>query len=96
VSAGVPMVTWPVSAEQFFNEKLVNHILRIGVAVGVQQWVRFLGDSIKREAIQKAVIRIMVGEEAEEMRSRARELGKMAKKAVEENGSSYSELNNLN
>jgi hypothetical protein len=95
VSAGVPMVTWPVSAEQFFNEKLVNHILRIGVGVGVQQWVRFLGDSIKREAIQKAVIRIMVGEEAEEMRSRARELGKMAKKAVEENGSSYSDLNNL-
>uniref|UniRef100_A0A2N9FN76 Uncharacterized protein n=1 Tax=Fagus sylvatica TaxID=28930 RepID=A0A2N9FN76_FAGSY len=76
VSAGVPMVTWPVSAEQFYNEK-------------------FLGDSIKREAIQKAVIRIMVGEEAEEMRSRARELGKMAKKAVEENGSSYSDLNNL-
>ena len=46
VSAGLPMVTWPVLAEQFFNEKLVNQILRIGVAVGAQQWARFMEDSI--------------------------------------------------
>ena len=95
VSAGLPMVTWPVSAEQFFNEKFVTQILRIGVAVGAQQWARFVGDSIKSEAIEKAVIRIMVGVEAEEIRSRARELGKKAKKAVEEGGSSYSDLNSL-
>lgn len=37
----------------------------------------------------------MVGQEAEEMRSRARELGKMAKKSIEEGGSSYSDLNAL-
>ena len=95
VSAGLPMVTWPVSAEQFFNEKFVTQILRIGVAVGAQQWARFVGDSIKSEAIEKAVIRIMVGVDAEEIRSRARELGKKAKKAVEEGGSSYSDLNSL-
>lgn len=95
VAAGLPMVTWPVSAEQFYNEKLVTQVLRIGVGVGVQQWVRFLGDSIRREAIEKALLRIMVGEEAEEMRSRATELGKMAKRAVEEGGSSYSDLNAL-
>jgi UDP:flavonoid glycosyltransferase YjiC (YdhE family) len=95
VAAGVPMVTWPVSAEQFYNEKLVTQVLRIGVGVGAQQWVRFLGDSIRREAIEKGLLRIMVGEEAEEMRSRARELGKMANRAVEEGGSSYSDLNAL-
>ncbi|KAF2294685.1 hypothetical protein GH714_015531 [Hevea brasiliensis] len=37
ISAGVPMVTWPVSAEQFYNEKLVTQVLGIGVAVGAQQ-----------------------------------------------------------
>ncbi|KAK9287369.1 hypothetical protein L1049_015786 [Liquidambar formosana] len=95
VSAGLPMVTWPVFAEQFYNEKLVTQILRIGVGVGAQQWARMVGDSVKREAIEKAVKRMMVGEEAEEMRSRAKELGKMARRAVEQGGSSWSDLNGL-
>ncbi|GMN37676.1 hypothetical protein TIFTF001_007018 [Ficus carica] len=95
VSAGVPMVTWPMFAEQFFNEKLVTQILRIGVSVGVRKWVRFVGDSVKREAVEKAVRRVMEGEEAEEMRGRAKKLREMAKRAVEEGGSSYCELSSL-
>uniref|UniRef100_A0A2N9FNY1 Glycosyltransferase n=1 Tax=Fagus sylvatica TaxID=28930 RepID=A0A2N9FNY1_FAGSY len=95
VSAGVPMVTWPVSAEQFYNEKLVTQILKIGVGVGAQRWAKLLGDSVKSDAIEKAVTRIMVGEEAKEIRSRAKVLGAMARSAVEEGGSSYSDLNAL-
>uniref|UniRef100_A0A6N2LW59 Glycosyltransferase n=1 Tax=Salix viminalis TaxID=40686 RepID=A0A6N2LW59_SALVM len=95
IAAGKPMVTWPVSAEQFFNEKLVTDVLKIGVAVGVQQWVTVSGDKIKSEAVEKAVTRIMIGEEAEEMRSRVEALGGMAKRAIEEDGSSYSNLNAL-
>ena len=53
------------------------------------------GDSIKSEAIEKAVRIIMVGEEAEEMRGKAKALGEMARRAVEEGGSSYSDLNAL-
>ena len=71
VTAGVPMVTWPLSVEQFYNEKLVTRVLKIGVDVGVRQWIRVVGDSIKR-----AVKRIMVGEETEEMRARQRPLGR--------------------
>jgi hypothetical protein len=37
----------------------------------------------------------MEGEEAEEMRGKAKAFGKMARKAVEEGGSSYSDLNAL-
>ncbi|KAB1208503.1 UDP-glucose flavonoid 3-O-glucosyltransferase 7 [Morella rubra] len=55
--------------------------------------VRLVGDSIDKEAVEKAVTRIMVGQEAEEIRSRAREFGKMAVKAVEVGGSSYLDLN---
>ncbi|XP_057963675.1 scopoletin glucosyltransferase-like [Malania oleifera] len=95
VCAGVPMVTWPVYAEQFYNEKLVTQILRIGVAVGAQKWSRVVGDSVKREAIERAVRMVMAGEEAEGMRSRAKALGEMAKRAVEEGGSSHSDLNAL-
>ncbi|KAG2685453.1 hypothetical protein I3843_10G119100 [Carya illinoinensis] len=93
VAAGVTMVTWPISAEQFYNEKLVTQVLKIGVTVGVQQWIRVGGDIIKKEAIEKAVRQIMVGEEAEEMRRRAKALAEMARIAVEEGGSSYSDLN---
>ncbi|KAL0559711.1 hypothetical protein IC582_000078 [Cucumis melo] len=95
VTAGVPMVTWPMAAEQFYNEKLVTDVLKIGVAVGVQKWVRVVGDFIEREALENAIRRVMEGEEAKEMRNRAKELAKMAKKAVTENGSSYSNLHDL-
>ncbi|XP_022745902.1 scopoletin glucosyltransferase-like [Durio zibethinus] len=95
VSAGVPMVTWPVSAEQFYNEKLVTQVLKIGVAVGVQQWVRTIGDFVKREAIEKAVKDIMNGDKAEEMRNTAKALAKAAKRAGEKGGSSHSDLNAL-
>ncbi|CAN4112174.1 unnamed protein product [Withania somnifera] len=94
VSAGVPMVTWPMFAEQFFNEQLVTKVLRIGVAVGAEKW-SLVVENVKSEAIAKAVRRVMVGEESKEMRRRAREIKKMANKAVEEGGSSYSDLNAL-
>ena len=95
VSAGVPMVTWPLFAEQFYNEKLVTQILKIGVEVGAKKWTRLVGDFVKRKAIGKAVNRVMEGEEAEEMRSRARGLAEMAQRAFEEGGSSYSDLDAL-
>ena len=95
VAAGVPMVTWPVAGEQFYNEKLVTEVLKIGVAVGTQKWVRIVGDFVKGEAVEKAIRRVMEGEEAEKMRNRAKELGEMAKRAVAENGSSYSDLDAL-
>ncbi|XVE93406.1 hypothetical protein REPUB_Repub01dG0189400 [Reevesia pubescens] len=95
VSAGLPMVTWPVFAEQFYNEKLVTQVLKIGVGVGVQKWVEVVGDFVKRDAIEKAVKEIMVGQRAKEMRSRAKALGEMAKGAVEKGGSSFFDLNAL-
>ena len=77
----------------------MQQILKIGIDVGVERWVDGVHDmgeeSIKKEAIVKAVKRIMVGEEAEEMRIRAKALGEMARRAVEEEGSSYSDLNSL-
>ncbi|KAK6159316.1 hypothetical protein DH2020_006630 [Rehmannia glutinosa] len=95
ICAGVPMVTWPVFAEQFFNEKLVTKVLRIGVSVGNKRWQRAASEGVEWEAVKTAVERVMVGEAAEEMRSRAKSFKEMAKKAVEEGGSSYSGLNAL-
>ncbi|MED6197096.1 hypothetical protein PIB30_053536 [Stylosanthes scabra] len=95
VAAGVPMVTWPTGAEQFYNEKLVTEVLKIGVPVGAKKWVIVVGDSVKWEAVEKAVRKIMVGEEAEEMRKKAKVLSELAKSAVEKGGSSYCDLSAL-
>nr|BBK15461.1 UDP-glycosyltransferase [Polygala tenuifolia] len=95
VAVGVPMVTWPVFADHFCNEQLVTQVLRIGVPVGVKKWVTLIGDSVKREAIEKAVKRIMAGEDAEKMRARAKALAEKAKHAVEEGGSSMVDLEAL-
>ncbi|KAL0334889.1 UNVERIFIED_CONTAM: UDP-glucose flavonoid 3-O-glucosyltransferase 7 [Sesamum radiatum] len=95
VAAGVPMVTWPLSAEQFLNEKLVTEILKTGTPVGAQEWTRRTDDqreTIKGDDIEKAVVKLMVGEEGERMRIRARELGDKAKRAVEKGGSSDADL----
>lgn len=90
VAAGVPMVTWPLSAEQFYNEKLVVEVLRTGVPVGAEEWAKRTDkrEAIGREKIEKAVAEVMGGEGGERRRGRARELGEMAKRAVEEGGSS--------
>ncbi|PPD78051.1 hypothetical protein GOBAR_DD25014 [Gossypium barbadense] len=95
VCAGVPMVTWPAFAEQFYNEKLLTQVLNIGVAVGAQKWVRLMGEFVERESIEKAVKEMMKGDKAEEMRNRAKALAEAAKKAVEKGGSSYSDLDAL-
>lgn len=95
VTAGMPMVTWPVSAEQFYNEKLVTEVLKIGLSVGVKKWVRSEGDFVSREKVEQAVREIMVGSEAVERRMRAKAMADMARAAVEKGGSSYNDLNAL-
>jgi len=95
VVAGVPMVTWPIAYEQFFNEKLVTEVIKIGVPIGAKKWAPGVGDTVKWEAVEKAVKRIMTGEEAEEMRKQAQVLSHLAREAVAEGGSSNSDLNAL-
>ncbi|XP_024005196.1 UDP-glycosyltransferase 73B1 [Eutrema salsugineum] len=92
VASGLPMVTWPVGAEQFYNEKLVTQVLKTGVSVGVKKMIQVVGDFISREKVEKAVREVMVGEER---RKRAKELAVMAKDAVKEGGSSDIELDRL-
>ena len=58
-------------------------------AVGVQQSMRLVGVCVHSEAVDKAVKEIMPGEKAEETRSRANSFGDMARKSVEDGGSSY-------
>ncbi|KAI3921632.1 hypothetical protein MKW92_018831 [Papaver armeniacum] len=99
VSAGVPMITWPLFAEQFHNEKLVTQVLKTGIPAGAgkwQQWLETKEVSVHKEKIEEAIQLLMGdGKEAKEMRRKAKELGEMARKAVEDGGSSYTEFTSL-
>ncbi|KAK1300548.1 UDP-glucose flavonoid 3-O-glucosyltransferase 7 [Acorus calamus] len=94
--AGVPMVTWPLFAEQFFNERMVVDVLRVGVAVGATEWGDEREEVVAGEALRGAVERVMDGGgEAEGMRGRVREIGEAARRAVREGGSSHADLGRL-
>ncbi|KAL6001712.1 hypothetical protein ACLOJK_007453 [Asimina triloba] len=99
VSAGVAMVTWPIYAEQFYNEKLVTQVLGTGVPVGSVVWTSWENRDrpvIGREKIRKAIGMMMDGgDESERMKKRAKEMGEMALRAVEVGGSSYSNMRDL-
>lgn len=101
VSCGVPMITWPMFAEQFFNEKLIVEVLRIGVEVGVKFPVRWgeeekVGVLVSKEQVANAIEELMDGgEEGEKRRIRSKELEMVARMTMEENGTSQLNILNL-
>ncbi|KAF3438994.1 hypothetical protein FNV43_RR17269 [Rhamnella rubrinervis] len=99
LNSGLPMIAWPLFAEQFYNEKLLTDVLRIAVAVGVKEWREYCEEGtamVNRDEVEKAVRLLMGGEEeAAEMRKRVRKLQEAAKKAVEVGGSSHANLMDL-
>ncbi|ESR52390.1 hypothetical protein CICLE_v10010868mg, partial [Citrus x clementina] len=88
VSAGVPLVTYPLFAEQFYNKKLAAQVLGIGVSVGIEATVTWgLEDNsglvIKREKVKEAIEKLMDrGKQGEKRRKRARQLGEIANRAI--------------
>ncbi|KAJ4780332.1 Glycosyltransferase [Rhynchospora pubera] len=98
ICSGVPMLTWPHFAEQFLNEVLVVDILKIGIRIGVMSSVTWGSEKtdevkIKRNEVEKKVLELLTeGGGGLERRLKASELGKMAKMAMEEGGSSYNNI----
>ncbi|KAE8727927.1 hypothetical protein F3Y22_tig00005154pilonHSYRG00066 [Hibiscus syriacus] len=100
VVAGVPFVTWPIFAEQFYNEKLVTQVLKVGVSVGNEIWkVWATQDSpnIKTSNDILMAINTVMGntDESMDMRKRAKKLGEQAKKSIEQGNSSYNDIDRL-
>ncbi|CAH2059011.1 unnamed protein product [Thlaspi arvense] len=98
ITSGLPLLTWPLFADQFCNEKLVVQVLKAGVRVGVEQPMQWgkeekTGVLVDKEGVKKAVEDLMgESEDANERRRRAIELGELAHKAVEEGGSSHANI----
>ncbi|CAI0407743.1 unnamed protein product [Linum tenue] len=101
ISAGIPLVTWPLFGDQFCNEKLIVEVVKIGVKVGAWRPTYWNGNEteevfVKREQVERAVRLVMDGgEEGEARRTRAKELAEMAKRAVGNGGSSHTNVTTL-
>jgi hypothetical protein len=87
ITLAVPLITWPMSGDQHFNSKQVAEQFGIGVQFCQHR------DGIPEEKRVKEVVRlVLIEDEGEEMRRRAKELKEMASIAVGEGGSSQVNL----
>uniref|UniRef100_A0ACD5VUH8 Uncharacterized protein n=1 Tax=Avena sativa TaxID=4498 RepID=A0ACD5VUH8_AVESA len=98
VSAGVPMVTWPRYADQFYNEKLVVEVLKVGVSIGAKDYASGVEahEVIAGEVIAESIGRLMgSSEEGVAIQKKAKDLGVEARSALEKGGSSYNDVGRL-
>eukprot|EP00268_Persea_americana_P059702 TRINITY_DN7363_c0_g3_i1.p2 TRINITY_DN7363_c0_g3~~TRINITY_DN7363_c0_g3_i1.p2 ORF type:complete len:495 (-),score=100.54 TRINITY_DN7363_c0_g3_i1:139-1623(-) len=84
LSCGVPMIGWPMSAEQPFNSKLLEE--ELGVGVEMARWSKA---EIRADEVARVIGVVMDGEseKGREMRRKAKEIAEVITRAlVEEEG----------
>ncbi|XP_058101314.1 UDP-glycosyltransferase 92A1-like [Magnolia sinica] len=87
LSRGVPLIGWPLSAEQFYNVKMMEE--KLGVCVEI---ARGYGGEIERSEVERVIKEVM----GEEMRKKALEVKEMMNDATrEDKGSVASSLEAL-
>jgi len=82
---GVPMIAWPLYAEQHFNTKFVVDEIQIGLEAPKrieQNWL------VTRDDVERIVKVLMAEEKGRELKKRVTELKEAARAAVAEGGSS--------
>ncbi|KAI5059941.1 hypothetical protein GOP47_0024361 [Adiantum capillus-veneris] len=84
---GVPMICWPHEAEQALNARVIVDIWKVGLKVKKEE-----DGIVKLEEVERVVRAVMCEEGAKELKDKAIELGKVAKRAVEEGGSSLKNI----
>ncbi|XP_014497250.1 UDP-glycosyltransferase 90A1-like [Vigna radiata var. radiata] len=93
VCAGVPILAWPIMAEQHLNAKMVEEEVKVGLRV--ETCDGSVRGFVKREGLKKMVMEIMEGDKGRKAREKVRELAEKAKLATQEGGSSWSTLESL-
>ncbi|KAF8011449.1 hypothetical protein BT93_J1922 [Corymbia citriodora subsp. variegata] len=93
VCAGVPILAWPMMAEQPLNARMVAEEMGVGLRAETADGT--VRGFVRGEGLAKAVRELMEGERGEAARKKAKAVAEMARKAVEEGGSSWTELGTL-
>jgi hypothetical protein len=79
LSQGVPIIGWPMSADQFANSKMLEE----EVGVCIEMWRGKEGE-LKPETVERRVKMVMKEEKGNRLRQRAAEIREAATKAVSE------------
>ncbi|PIA58860.1 hypothetical protein AQUCO_00400009v1 [Aquilegia coerulea] len=89
---GVPLLGWPMGAEQPLNVKFVVDVLEAGISVPMKhdKIVR-----VDRKVICDAVKELMESDKGKKVREKAEKVGKLARQAVQKGGSSNQSLDEL-
>ena len=87
---GIPLIAWPLHAEQRMNAVLLVEDLKVALRPNVNE-----KGLVDREEIAKIVKGLMVGEEGKKVQNRMKEVKIVAKKALSTNGSSTRTLSEL-
>ncbi|KAG6793490.1 hypothetical protein POTOM_002699 [Populus tomentosa] len=94
ICAGVPILAWPMTADQPLNARMVVEEIKVGLRV--ETCNGSVGGFVKWEGLKKMVKELMEGDTGKVVRKNAEEYGEIAKKAMEEgSGSSRRNLDEL-
>ncbi|KVI09169.1 UDP-glucuronosyl/UDP-glucosyltransferase [Cynara cardunculus var. scolymus] len=89
----VPILAWPMMAEQHLNARMVVEEIKVGLRV--ETCDGSVRGFVKPDGLKKMVKELMEGENGKEVRKKVEEIGEGAKKAMAEGGSSWRTLNEL-
>ncbi|KAK9068234.1 hypothetical protein SSX86_012345 [Deinandra increscens subsp. villosa] len=84
---GVPMIAWPLYAEQHMNAKVMTEALDLALRLETDE-----NGIHRKEGIEKAVKELMEGDEGKKITKRLKELKGAAMKALSNGGSSMESL----
>ncbi|KAG7554248.1 UDP-glucuronosyl/UDP-glucosyltransferase [Arabidopsis suecica] len=86
ICEGVPMICLPFVWDQFVNARFISEVWRVGI---------HLEGRIERREIERAVLRLMVESEGEEIRDRIKVLRDEVRRSVKQGGSASRSLDEL-
>ncbi|GLT65141.1 hypothetical protein SLA2020_375900 [Shorea laevis] len=94
ICAAVPILAWPMIAEQPLNARMVSEEIKVGLRVDMCDGK--VRGFVKSEGLKKMVKELMEGETGNEVRKKVKEVAEMANKALKEgSGSSWLTLDLL-
>ncbi|KAI4346998.1 hypothetical protein L6164_007852 [Bauhinia variegata] len=93
ICAGVPILAWPVMAEQHLNVRMVEEEMKVGFRVPTCNGS--VRGFVKWEGLTEQVRDLMEGEKGKKARNKVQQLAAVANKAVQEGGSSCQALDSL-
>ncbi|KAF9596002.1 hypothetical protein IFM89_006929 [Coptis chinensis] len=89
LSMGVPIAAWSMHSDQPRNMLLITEVLKVGLVVC--EWAQ-RKELVSSDTIESSIRKLMVSEEGNMMRKKARELGVAVRQSVSEGGSSTTQL----